>query len=1019
MKYYLSFVLLFCAAVGFSQRTVTGTILNSEGDPMIGANVIEQGTSNGTITDLDGTFSLDVANNATLDISYTGYTDQSIAIGNASNFDITLSEGAILDEVVVTALGIERKQRALAYSVTELDGSSLATAKEVNIGNSLAGKVAGVNVSNPATGPGGSTRIVIRGNGNISGNNQPLIVVDGVPINNDNLGSAGMWGGQDWGDGISSLNSDDIESMTVLKGNTAGALYGYRADNGVILVTTKKGKAGSGINVDFNSNIQFESILNQRDFQQEYGHGIRGAKPIDAAQGLEYGLQSWGAAYDGSSVPQFDGVSRPYSYSGDNMSRFYDTGSTWTNTLALSGGGEDYGFRLSGTNLANKGVVPNSSVDRRSFTANINAKRGIFFGNISGSFVTDDTANRPGLSDSPGNPNYVPALLPGSININDLRGSTEKIGALEDGTELPWNSNQFNTNPWWSAYQFNRSNVKKRLFGNFQLGAELYPGLTLTGKIGMDRFNERRTNLTPYGTGFSTFGAINESNREVQEINTEAILRYVTDINSSVGIDLLVGGNQQKNFSESIGVNGANFNIPFLHTPKNARDQSTSYGFSQYQVNSVFAMAEFSLFNSLYITATGRQDWFSALTDPNGGVSENSVFYPSIGVAYDLANGLGDRLPAMIDFAKVRASWAEVGGATDPYRLGLTYGIQGQGHLGQPLGAIASGSVPPQGLRPSTNAELEFGIDVRMFTGKLNVDLAVYNRATTDGILNAGISATSGYGSKAVNVGEVTNKGVELLIDAQILKTNAFTWRSSINFAQNTNEVVSLLTPESDGEQIRLEESRTRNAYVHLVEGEPYSQVMGFQYARDGSGNIMLDDNGLPMQGELMAFGTGVHPTSIGWQNSFDFGNFGFSFLIDAKSGAKIYNATNAYAYFWGIHQNTLEGRTNGIGSVAAADIQDYYQRIGFSISEEHIQDANFVKLRELIVSYNVPNNIIPNAPFKNISLSLAGRNLALLASSTDNIDPESTYTTSNGQGLEMFGVPVTRSIGINLSAKF
>jgi len=547
----------------------------------------------------------------------------------------------------------------------------------------------------------------------------------------------------------------------------------------------------------------------------------------------------------------------------------------------------------------------------------------------------------------------------------------------------------------------------------------LYPGLTLTGKVGMDRFNERRTNLTPYGTAFSAFGGINESNREVQEINTEAILRYAGDINSSVGIDLLVGGNQQKNFSESIGVNGSNFNIPFLHTPKNGANQSTSYGYSQYQVNSVFAMAEFSLFNSLYLTATGRQDWFSALTDPNGGVSENSVFYPSIGVAYDLANGLGDRLPAIFDFAKVRASWAEVGGATDPYRLGLTYGIQGQGHLGQPLGAISSGSVPPQGLRPSTNAELEFGIDVRMFTGKLNVDLAVYNRKTTDGILNAGISATSGYGSKAVNVGEVTNKGVELLIDAQILRTNAFTWRSSINFAQNTNEVVSLLTPESDGEQIRLEESRTRNAYVHLVEGEPYSQVMGFQYVRDGGGNIMLDDNGLPMQGELMAFGTGVHPTSIGWQNSFDFGNFGFSFLIDAKSGAKIYNATNAYAYFWGIHQNTLEGRTSGIGSVAASDIQDYYQRIAFSISEEHIQDANFVKLRELIVSYNVPNDLIPNAPFKNISLSLAGRNLALLASSTDNIDPESTYTTSNGQGLEMFGVPVTRSIGINLSAKF
>ncbi len=1015
----LLFFGVLCVVSISAQRTVSGTITSAEGDALIGVNILEKGTSNGTITDIDGNYSLMVSDGAQLVVTYTGYEEMELAVNNSSTLDISMSEGQLLDEVVVTALGIERKERALAYSVTQLEGSSLATAKEVNIGNALAGKVAGVNVSNPATGPGGSTRIVIRGNGNISGNNQPLIVVDGVPINNDNLGSAGMWGGQDWGDGISSLNSDDIESMTVLKGNTAGALYGYRADNGVILVTTKKGKAGGGVNVEFNSNLQFESILNQRNFQQEYGHGNRGAKPATAADAQEFGVQSWGAAFDGSSVLQFDGESRPYSYSGDNMDRFYETGATFTNTLALSGGGEDYGFRLSGTNLSNTGVVPNSSVDRRTLTANINAKKGIFFGAISGSFVNDDTRNRPGLSDSPGNPNYVPSVLPGSIDITNLRGSTDKIGANADGTELLWNGNQFNTNPYWAAYQFERSNAKKRLFGNFSLGAELYPGLTLTGKVGMDRFNERRTNLTPYGTGFSAFGSISESNREVEEINTEAILRYVTDINESVGIDVLVGGNQQKNFSESIGVNGSNFNIPFLHTPKNGANQSTSYGLSRYQVNSVFAMAEISLMNSLYITATGRQDWFSSLTNPDGSDSENTVFYPSIGVAYDLANGLGDNLPSIIDFAKVRASWAEVGGATDPYRLGLTYGIQGQGHLGQPLGAISSGSVPPAGLRPSTNAELEFGIDLRMFTGKLNVDLAVYSRKTTDGILNAGISATSGYGSKSVNVGEVTNKGVELLLDMQVLKNSNFTWRTSFNIAQNVNEVVSLLTPESDGEEIRLEESRTRNAFIHLVEGQPYSQVMGFEYARDGSGNIMLDDSGLPVTGDLRAFGTGVHPTSIGWQNSFNFGNLNVSFLIDAKSGAKIYNATNAYAYFWGIHEATLEGRTSGIGSIAAADIQDYYQKIAFGISEEFIQDANFVKLRELIIGYTVPNDLIPGIPFKNINLSLAGRNLALLASSTDNIDPESTYTTSNGQGLEMFGVPVTRSIGFNLSAKF
>jgi len=1020
MKINLILFLLLFSLTAFSQRTITGTIVDSGGEPMIGANVIEQGTSNGTITDLDGAFSLTVSEGAMLDITYTGYADQLIATENVSNLNITLQEGALLDEVVVTALGIERKKRALAYSVTELEGSSLTTAKEINIGNSLAGKVAGVNVSNPATGPGGSTRIVIRGNGNISGNNQPLVVVDGVPINTGNLGAAGMWGGQDWGDGLSSLNADDVESVTVLKGNTAGALYGYRADNGVIVVTTKKGSKDGRIGVEFNSNYQVESIIDNYDFQRQYGHGDRGAKPGTEAEAYAQGLSSWGAPLDGSSVLQFDGVSRPYSDAGDNLGRFYGTGATFTNTLGLSGGGEKYGFRFSLTDLDNKGIVPNSTVDRKTFTANVNAKKGIFFGAISGSFVNDATANRPRLSDSPGNANYTAWSLPPSINIDDLRGDENKLGANADGTEFQFNDNAFVTNPWWAAYQFEGNNTKNRLFGNVSLGAEFIPGLTLTGKAGLDRFNERRRSLTPYGTAFSTLGELSESNRELQEVNLEVILRYVGDINSSVGIDLLVGGNQQRNFDETLSVGGNNFNIPFLHTARNLANQSIGYGYSQYQVNSVFAMAEISLLNSLYITATGRQDWFSVLTDPNGGASENSVFYPSVGVAYDLAEGLGDALPSIIDFAKFRASWAEVGGATTPYQLGLNYGIQGQGHLGQALGAINTNTVPPLDLKPSTNREFEIGMDLRMFKGKVNVDFAVYSRETIDGILQASISPTSGFGSKLVNVGRVTNKGIELLVDVEVIRNNNFTWRTSVNLAQNDNEVVSLLTDESDGEIIRLEESRTRNAYIELREGLPFSQVVGFAYARDSGGNIILDDaNGFPQQGELQAFGTGVHPTSIGWQNSFSIGDVGISFLIDAKSGAKIYNATNAYGYFRGLHQATLEGRDSGIGTIPAADVQDYYQSVAFGISEEFIQDANFIKLRELIISYRLPNNLLEGIPFKDIALSFAGRNLALLASSTDNIDPESTYTTGNGQGLEMFGVPVTRSFGLNLSAKF
>ncbi|MEM6316675.1 MAG: SusC/RagA family TonB-linked outer membrane protein [Bacteroidota bacterium] len=1021
MKNFLLIVMCFLgtSASLMAQVLVSGTVTGEDGVPLIGVNVLEAGTANGTITDFDGKYELSVPAAASLEFSYTGYEVQTVAVGNQTTIDMVMSEGVNLDEVVVTALGIERKKKALAYSVAEIGGDQVNTAREINVGNSLAGRVAGVNVSNPATGPGGSTRIVIRGNSNISGNNQPLIVVDGVPINNQNLGSAGMWGGQDWGDGLSSINPDDIETMTVLKGNTASALYGYRADNGVIEITTKKGSNTGKINVELNSNFQAETIFDNYDFQQEYGHGQFGQKPATVEEALDRGLSSWGGRLDGSSVVQFDGQSRPYSAVGNNLDRFYNTGATFTNTLSFSGGGKNVGYRFSMADLDNEGIVPNSGLDRQTFSANVNGKSGRWTGSISGSYIKESTRNRPRLSDSPGNANYTAWSLPPSINIDDLQGDPNKLGADPSGSglEFQFNDNVFVTNPWWAAYQFEANNRKERLFGSGSVGYEIIDGLTLTGTVMIDRFTERRRNLTPYGTAYSNLGQLSETQREVQEVNLKATLRYLKDINEDLSLDILVGGNQQKNFDETLGGGGSNFNVPFLHTIRNLANQSVTYGYSQFQVNSVFGSAEIGLFNSLYITATGRMDVFSQLTDPNGRESENSIFYPSVGVSYDLGEGLD--LPNSVDLAKFRVAWAEVGGATDPYRLGLQYGIFGQGHLGNPLGGISSGQVPPLALVPSTNQEFEVGFDVSMFAGRLHADFAYYDRKTTDGILSAAISPTSGFGSKTVNVGEITNRGVELLVEVQPVRKDNFRWNLGLNFGYNDNEVVSLLTPEADGEEIRLEESRTRNAYIHLVEGLPYSQVMGFEYARDASGNIVLDDQGLPVQGDLRAFGTGVHPTNLGINNSFNIGDVNVSFLVDIKTGAKIYNATNAFGYQRGLHKETLEGRETGIGAVAPEDVQNYYGRIGGSISEEFIDDADFAKLREVIVGYRLPRRVMESLPFQSVTLSFAARNLLVLWSKTDNIDPESTYTTGNGQGLEMFGVPVTRSYGLNLSVKF
>ena len=1006
-----------------AQQRVTGNVTGTDGEPLIGVAVLETGTTNGTITDIDGNYVLNVSDEAaSLTFSYTGYARQVVEIGAQTAINVVLEAGVALDEVVVTALGIERDKKALAYSVTEVEGENFSQARAMNVIQSLSGKVAGVNVASTATGPGGATRVVIRGNSSISGNNQPLYVVDGVPIDNTNLGSAGMWGGQDWGDGISSLNPDDIESYTVLKGNSAAALYGFRASNGVILITTKSGKKRQGIGVEFSSQVRTESIVNHVDFQEEYGHGRDGVAPTTQAEALANGLYAWGSRLDGSSVMQFDGQSRPYSAVGDNLDRFYETGVTFSNTLALTGGNENYNFRFSGAALNNDDVTPNAGLDRYTFSMKTNAR---FSDQLSGSagvtYINEQVDNRPRLSDSPGNANYTAWSLPPSINIDDLKGPTDKLGANEDGAELEFNDNAFVTNPWWGTHQFDADSRKNRMIGNIQLRYDIFGGFYTRGRISVDRYNFRRTNITPYGTAYSAFGQMDERSTNFQELNTELILGYDKDVTESIGLNIFVGGNQLRNKRETLGIEGDNFSVPFLHTIKNLQNQRSIYEFKEFQTNSIFSSAEIAINRAIYLTATGRQDWFSTLTNIDN-TSDNDKFYYSVGASAVLSDIIN--LPSQVDYAKVRVSYGEVGGvgaAEEPYLLGLNYVIHGQGHSDNPLGGITTdpNSIPNATLTPLTSQEFEVGLDFVLFQNRLGADFAFYNRQTIDDILNAKVSSTSGYAEKVVNIGKMENVGVELLLYGTPVKTSDFRWDVSVNYAQNNNEVVSLLTAEDDGESVRVEESRTQNAYIEHIEGLPYSQIMGYLYDRDDAGNIVLDDDGLPVRGELVAMGTGVHPTSIGISNTLSYKNLSLSFLIDSKSGGYIYGATNAYAYFRGLHQNTLEGRESGIGPVSAENLEDYYQRIAFNITEEFVQKADFIKLRELVLSYNIPKSKLGGLPFESLSLGLAGRNLALLSSSVDNIDPESTYTAGNGQGLEMFGVPQTRSFQFNLGIKF
>jgi len=403
------------------------------------------------------------------------------------------------------------------------------------------------------------------------------------------------------------------------------------------------------------------------------------------------------------------------------------------------------------------------------------------------------------------------------------------------------------------------------------------------------------------------------------------------------------------------------------------------------------------------------------LTSPSGD-SENSLLYPSVGASVVLSD-LVD-LPSVITFAKLRSSWAQVGGgANDPYQLNLTYGTFGQGHIGNALGRINNNSIPNANLIPLSSTEFEIGADFRFMDNRIGLDVAYYTRDTENDILNAAVSPTSGYGSKTVNVGRINNSGVELLLTLAPVKTAKFDWDLSLNYSNNQNEVVQLLTEEADEETLRVGESRTRNAYIQHTEGLPYSQIYGFSYARDASGNILLDDaTGLAQQGEFMPLGTGVHPNTLGFRNSFRIGDVGFSFLLDMKTGGSIYNATNAYAYLRGLHLNTLEGREGGVGKATA---EDYYSNLAFSVTEEFVQSADFMRLREIVLNYDLPRSVMSNLPIEGIGFSVSARNVALLWSKTDNIDPESTFDSGNAQGLEMFGVPRTRSFNASLNVRF
>lgn len=1011
---------------------------------MPGVNVVVVGSQQGSITDVDGNYSLAVPDGSSLKFSYIGYKDTEIAVGNQSVIDVVLDADVTqLSEVVVTALGVERETKALSYSVQDVEGESFQEAREINIANSLAGKIAGVNVSNIASGPQGSSRVIIRGNVSLEGNNQPLYIVDGIPMDNSSFGQAGLWGGHDQGDGTSSINPDDIENISVLKGANAAALYGSRAANGVILITTKSGKARKGIGVEFNSNYVFEDPFNLFDHQREYGQGREGRKPADAQEAWDVATSDWGERLDGSMVPQWDGVDRPYVFLMDqNFDNFYRTGSTFTNTLGLTGGNENHNARVNASHLDNKSIIPNSGYTRTNISLAYNGKFADKFSITSKILYSHENAqNRPRLSDSPGNAPQGLLRLPNNYDVNDLRGDPNKPGAVPDGTttfdnkapgeEYQISNNLWNQNPWWAAYQFDRDDIRDRIITSNVARYDITDFLYVQGRFGMDWYTRRETNITPYGTGYQRLGSMNEGERRIRETNLEGIVGF-QDTYGDFNVDVLAGGNRMRRGAENLNLGGNTFNIPFFHTFANLQNQTPGYGINEKGINSVFYSANVGWKDIVYLSTTGRNDWFSTLNPET-----NSIFYPSFGGSFIFSELFGLANSSVLPFGKIRASWAQVGGDTDPYKLDLTYSL-GQGHNGQPDGRITQSSIPNQALKPLTSTEFEIGFDMRFLNNRLGLDFTYYKQKTTDDILDAQISFTSGYAATTINIGEMRNNGVEVMLTATAITKSDFNWDISFNYAYNDNEVVSL----SEGiETLRTGEPRTRWAFTNNIVGERFSTITGFTQQMIDGQPVFNPDNGQPVRSnDAPILGYGVHKHTGGMTNTFNYKGIYLDFLIDFKAGGDIYGGSNVRLVGAGKHKMTVEP-TSGLGFVSEGresvtvtgvdpDGEQFTKTLdqteipGFwgaysSLSDRFMYDAGFAKLRQLSLGYNLPSDLLVNTPFQSIRVSFVGRNLAILYSNTDGFDPESTYNNTNGQGLEYFSVPQTRSYGFNLKLVF
>ncbi|MFZ5942431.1 MAG: SusC/RagA family TonB-linked outer membrane protein [Bacteroidota bacterium] len=1085
-RIYLSLLLILFTMTAWGQnRTITGTVEDEKGEALISATVVVKSASGassiGTSTDFDGHFSLEIpAGENRILVSYIGYEEQVVDITGITNITITMKPSALLlDDVVVTALGIKKEKKALGYAFADVNGDELTTNRDPNFINSLSNKIAGVQISATAGGAGTSSRILIRGIKSLSANSQPLIVIDGIQI--DNTADGATWlGGVDYGNSLGGISPDDIETTTVLKGPTAAALYGSKGANGVILITTKSGTQKDKMSITYNTNFTFERPYIVAKYQNVYGAGFGGSMQYQALSQAQrellgvdsayyyYSTGSWGPKMnDTLTILNWNNKFSTFSPQPNNVRDYFDNGYTFTNSIAMENGNANTNWRFSAATLDNKGLKPTSTYNRKNVSLNLNSKMNkIISFSMKGSYIREDAFNRVGQGDArTGARTFI--WMPRSININTLREDYKS----PNGYEQNWYfADDWHTNPYWEAYENYNNDFKDQFQAFARVNFDITSWLSLYIRSSMDNYTVKRyTRVANYALRANGEGSYTEYWKNWMSQKHD----FLFSANRSFGeIDISVnaGGSYEKYNRELQSSTITGLAVPNFFTLNNAKypaETRVGTDVSRKVTNSLYATAQFVYKNWFFTEFTARNDWSSALY-----ITNCSYFYPSVNTSLIFTDAFKIN-SNVFSFGKLRASAAIVGNDTDPHQLSLSYYNQAYGEI--PAIYLGSSYTNPL-LEPETTRSFEFGTDLKFFGNRLGIDVTYYDELSYNQILPAEISKSSGFATILTNGGEISNKGVEIQSYLSPLKSENLEWNINLNFARNRNMVVSLL-----GNLDQYTITGESQIDIVAVPGRPYGEIIGTRLKRyyndadendPNNGRPLIGDDGLYIMEERGVIGN-VTPDWIGGlTNIFRYKNLSFSFSIGVSKGGSIFSKTNKYGLDNGQFVETLEGRDtwyaattaermmgrvglynedgtpmldgdgdqmfdpNGsdpVGYVADGVLADgsentkgidpqvyFHQRKWGGIAELDVYDASYVKLRDVTLNYNLPVQWFKNTFIKEMSCSLVGKNLWLIYSGVPNIDPESAFTSNNnGIGQEYAAMPTARSVGFNLRVTF